>query len=118
MIYSKISLRKEINSLTEYMNDLQHECKNQFPQPNGDIYLHGEVIRPSILWKTCNELNKAILAYNTVCNKQLPFYSYDSKTLINKHTCKHYYFTARQRYIETNRKPVLSQTTNDGTWTD
>lgn len=40
----KRSLTKEIKSLETYVRDADEQLANQHPQPNGAIYLHGEII--------------------------------------------------------------------------
>lgn len=44
----KSNLTREIKALQEYVNDCNNEIANQYPQPNGDICLHGDVIAVKI----------------------------------------------------------------------
>lgn len=44
----KAQLTKDIKRMQEYANDINDQIANQHPQPNGSIFLHGDIIA----WKT------------------------------------------------------------------
>lgn len=40
----KAELTRGIKRVMSYLDDVEDQIRNQHPQPNGDIYLHGEVV--------------------------------------------------------------------------
>lgn len=61
---AKRNLTRDMNELRSYIYDIHKELLTQKPQPNGRIYLHGEVITHAILRKWQEELRQLQLQYN------------------------------------------------------
>lgn len=55
----KIQATKEIKSCKEYYCDLITEVINQYPQPDGSKYLHGERITAGRIWRAEKDLQIA-----------------------------------------------------------
>lgn len=53
----KIANLKSLKAQDSFVRQLDYECLTQYPQPNGDIYLHGQTI-------TIRRYNEAIIDYN------------------------------------------------------
>lgn len=76
----KINNLKEIKFLIDYIQDLEHSIKTQYPQPNGNIYLYGLVI-------TRFRVNEAIRRYNyevTLRKSYDPKCTYELKKSVQK----------------------------------
>lgn len=85
--WTKIGLGKAIASQSEYIKDLIEQIENQCPQPNGSIWLHGEVITRMRYSRAKRDLAEMVGMYNALGKKQLELPTFpDLHTLINKFT--------------------------------
>jgi len=78
---------KDLYEMAAVIADLFDQINNQYPQPNGDIYLHGEIITPSRVNRYIKWYNQCAEIWNT----------YKKPVLTMKETIGWSYFVANGR---------------------
>lgn len=65
----KIQNLKSLRSIDSYIKDLNEQIANQYPQPSGAIYLHGDIITVRLYNTAIHEYNSEAKLRNSYTNE-------------------------------------------------